>query len=315
MKGTPHNKFEQRLSQEGVALLRDAIHTLQINTGLLCDLKCRHCHLSAGPGRKEVMSLQTMDQVIAYAERNRFATIDITGGAPELIPHIEHLIASLAPLTPRLMLRTNLTALSQPGKDHLLDLFRHHKVALIASFPSTNEGQMIAQRGAGVMDPSLRMLKKINEAGYGIAGSGLELDLVANPSGAFMPTEQEAAERKFKNDLARKWDLHFNNLFIFANMPLGRFADWLKSSGNHDAYTARLQAGFNASTLDGLMCRTLVSVAWDGSLYDCDFNQAANIPLGGKATHISDLDGFPERGTAIAVGEHCFTCTAGSGFT
>ena len=127
--------------------------------------------------------------------------------------------------------------------------------------------------------------------------------------------EQEAAERKFKNDLARKWDLHFNNLFIFANMPLGRFADWLESSGNQDAYSEKLQTGFNASTLDGLMCRTLVSVAWDGSLYDCDFNQAANIPLGGKATHISDLDGFPERGTAIAVGEHCFACTAGSGFT
>ncbi len=309
------NKFELRLQREEHSLERDTTQTLQINTGLLCDLKCRHCHLSAGPGRKEVMSLDTMNQVIAYAERNRFSTIDITGGAPELIPHIEHLIASLAPLTSHLMLRTNLTALAQPDKGHLLDLFVEHKLTLIASFPSTNERQLTAQRGEGVMDPSLKMLKKFNEVGYGIAGSGLELNLVANPSGAFMPTDQVSAERKFKNDLARKWGLHFNNLFIFANMPLGRFADWLESSGNLEPYVEKLQNGFNACTLDGLMCRTLVSVAWDGSLYDCDFNQAADIPLGGKPTHISELEGLPERGTAIAVGEHCFACTAGSGFT
>ncbi len=315
MKDTLHNSFELRLTREGVSLKRDQAHTLQINTGLLCDLKCRHCHLSAGPGRKEVMSLQTMEQVIAYAKRNRFATIDITGGAPELVPHIEHLIGNLAPSTDRLMLRTNLTALSQPDKTHLLELFREHRVILIASFPSTNEGQLAAQRGDGVMDPSLKMLQKLNDVGYGIEGSGLELDLVANPSGAFMPTDQEAAERKFKHDLARKWNLHFNSLFIFANMPLGRFADWLEQSENFDAYMEKLHSGFNSCTLDGLMCRTLVSVAWDGNLYDCDFNQAAHIPLGGKPTHISEFEGLPERGTAIAVGEHCFACTAGSGFT
>ncbi len=315
MSDAPLNSFEIRLSQAQITLERDLTQTLQINTGLLCDLQCRHCHLSAGPDRKEIMSRQTMDQVIAYATSNRFTCIDITGGAPELIPQIEHLISALAPLTTRLMLRTNLTALSQPGKEHLLELLRDNKVVLIASFPSTNEGQLVAQRGAGVMEPSLSMLKKLNEIGYGIAGSGLELDLVANPSGAFMPTGQAAAERKFKRDLARKWDLHFNNLFIFANMPLGRFADWLKQSDNLEPYLEKLQAGFNACTLDGLMCRSLVSVAWDGILYDCDFNQAAHIPLGGKPTHISELEGLPERGTAIAVGEHCFACTAGSGFT
>lgn len=309
------NIFEQRLFDHDLRLQRDQAQTLQINTGLLCDLKCRHCHLAAGPGRSEVMNLQTMQQVIAYASRNQFSTIDITGGSPELIPHIEQLIASLAPLTQRLMLRTNLTALSQPDKEHLLKLFVEHRVILIASFPSTNEGQLAAQRGEGVMEPSLKMLRKMNELGYGIEGSGLELDLVSNPSGAFMPTDQEAAERKFKRDLARKWDLHFNNMFIFANMPLGRFVDWLKKSENLDDYMDKLQAGFNPCTLDGLMCRTLVSVAWDGTLYDCDFNQAAGLPLGGKPTHISELDGLPERGTAIAVGEHCFACTAGSGFT
>jgi radical SAM/Cys-rich protein len=315
MKETPANSFEKRLAQAGVSLQRDTAHTLQINTGLLCDLKCRHCHLSAGPERTEVMSRKTMEQVIAYARHNRFATIDITGGAPELVPHIEHLIAELAPLTPNLMLRTNLTALSRPDKSHLLDLFREHKVILIASFPSTNEGQLSAQRGNGTMAPALKMLKKLNDAGYGVEESGLVLNLAANPAGAYMPSSQEAAERKFKHDLARKWGLHFNNLFIFANTPLGRFADWLESSGNRDAYIDKLQAGFNPCTLNGLMCRTLLSVAWDGSLYDCDFNQAANLPLGGKPTHINELEGLPERGTAIAVGEHCFACTAGSGFT
>lgn len=309
------NRFEDRLKSESLSLERSESHTLQINTGLLCDLKCRHCHFSAGPGRTEVMGRETMDQVIAYASRNRFETIDITGGAPELVPGIDYLLNALAPLTSRLMLRTNLTALAQANKVSLRSLLRELRVTLIASFPSTNEGQLSAQRGEGVMDPSLEMLRELNQLGYGIEGSGLELNLVANPSGAFMPTDQEAAERKFKRDLARKWDLHFNSLFIFANMPLGRFCDWLHNSGNFDAYMEKLISGFNACTIEGLMCRSLVSVGWDGFLYDCDFNQAANIPLGGKPTHISELEGLPERGTAIAVGEHCFACTAGSGFT
>ncbi len=315
MKDTLHNRFEQRLAKEEISLLRATTQILQVNTGLLCDLKCRHCHLSAGPGRQEIMSQATMQQMIDYATRNRFTTIDITGGAPELIPHLDQLLTGLAPLTSHLILRTNLTALSQPDKKPLLDLLVKLKVILVASFPSTNEGQLAAQRGEGVMDPSLKMLKQLNKLGYGIENSGLELNLAANPSGAFMPTAQEAAERKFKRDLARKWDLHFNNLFIFANMPLGRFADWLHQTGNFTSYMEKLQAGFNPCTLDGLMCRTLVSVAWDGFVYDCDFNQAANIPLGGKPVHISELEGLPERGTAIAVGEHCFACTAGSGFT
>ncbi len=311
----PSANFEDRLKAESLRLTRDTTHTLQINTGLLCDLKCRHCHLSAGPGRSEVMNRRTMSQVIAFGAKNPFSTIDITGGAPELVPDIEFLLRQLAPLTGRLMLRTNLTALGRPDKAPLLDLLGELRVILIASFPSTNEAQLSAQRGAGAMESSLRMLQLLNQRGYGMQGSGLELNLVANPSGAFMPTDQEAAERKFKRDLARKWDLHFNDLFIFANMPLGRFADWLRQSENHDAYLEKLQAGFNPCTIAGLMCRSLVSVGWDGQLFDCDFNQAAGIPLGGRATHISELEETPERGTAIAVGEHCFTCTAGSGFT
>jgi len=308
-------QFSDRLSQNGLVLTRHQASTLQINTGLRCDLCCRHCHLSAGPGRREMMSRKTMEQVIAHARHCPYEMIDITGGAPELVPDLPFLIEQLAPLTPRLMLRTNLTALNHPERAQLLDLFKHHRVVLIASFPATNAGQLEAQRGKGVMNPSLEMLKSLNEIGYGIPGSGLELDLVANPSGAFLPTEQEQAEKKFKRDLARKWGLEFNQLFIFANMPLGRFVHWLEQSGNHQAYMEKLADAFNPCTLEGLMCRSLLSVNWDGFLFDCDFNLAAGISLGGEATHISELNSYPERGNAIAVGEHCYACTAGSGFT
>lgn len=308
-------RFADRLQREELSLEREETSTLQINLGRLCDLVCRHCHLSAGPERPEVMSWETMQEVIAYAERVPFAAIDITGGAPELVPDLDKLIRALRPLTPRLMLRTNLTALARPDKAHLLDLFTEQNLVLIASFPSTNAGQLEAQRGAGVMDQSLTLLRELNQRGYGIEGSGLELHLVANPSGAFLPSDQEQAERKFKRDLARKWGLHFNQLYLFANAPLGRFHAWLRQSGNLQDYLGKLAAGFNPCTLPNLMCRTLVSVAWDGSLYDCDFNLAADLPMSGRRLHVSELEGPPEPGQGIAVGEHCYACTAGSGFT
>ncbi len=307
--------FSDRLTNNGLHLTRNQTHTLQLNTGLLCDLSCKHCHLDAGPHRNELMERETMEQVVDYARRFPFQTIDITGGAPELVPDLPFLIEQLAPLTKRLMLRTNLTALSRPDKIQLLDLFKQHKVVLVASFPATNAGQLEAQRGEGAMDSSLWILRQLNEVGYGIAGSGLQLDLVANPSGAFLPTGQEQVEKRFKRDLARKWGLEFNQLFIFANMPLGRFLHWLQVSGNLQSYMEKLSGSFNPCTIDGLMCRGLMSVNWDGYLFDCDFNLAAGIPIDNQTTHISELNYYPEKETAIAVGEHCYACTAGSGFT
>ncbi|HEY5674749.1 MAG TPA: arsenosugar biosynthesis radical SAM (seleno)protein ArsS [Malonomonas sp.] len=307
--------FNERLTEQQLTLTREQTTTLQINTGLLCDLSCRHCHLSAGPKRSEQMNRATMEQIIAHARQVHYPTIDITGGAPELVPDLPYLIEQLAPLTERLMLRTNLTALNRPDKQGLIELFKRHKVVLVASFPATNAGQLEAQRGAGVMDSSLQMLKQLNAAGYGIAGSGLQLDLVASPSGAFLPSAQDQAEKKFKRDLARKWGLEFNQLYIFANMPLGRFLKWLQTSENLQNYMEKLSSGFNPCTIDGLMCRSLLSVNWDGYLYDCDFNLAAEMPLSSKLTHISELNDYPEKGVAIAVGEHCYACTAGSGFT
>ena len=308
-------RFSERLAAQQLTLTREQTTTLQINTGLLCDLCCRHCHLEAGPKRSEVMNRATMEQIIAHARRVHYQTIDITGGAPELVPDLPYLIEQSAPLSKRLMLRTNLTALNRPDKKGLINLFKLHKVVLVASFPATNAGQLEAQRGSGVMDSSVQMLKQLNEVGYGIAGSGLQLDLVASPSGAFLPSGQDQAEKKFKRDLARKWGLEFDQLYIFANMPLGRFLHWLQNSDNLQSYMEKLAAGFNPCTVEGLMCRSLLSVNWDGYLYDCDFNLAAGLPLSGNATHISDLNDYPERGMAIAVGEHCYACTAGSGFT
>ena len=307
--------FSERLAEQRLSLTREQTTTLQINTGLLCDLCCRHCHLDAGPQRSEVMSRETMEQIIAHARQVKYQTIDITGGAPELVPELPFLIEQLAPLTDRLMLRTNLTALNHPQRSALIALFKRHKVVLVASFPATNAGQLEAQRGRGVMDSSLGMLQQLNAAGYGMENSGLQLDLVANPAGAFLPSGQQQAETKFKRDLARKWGLQFNQLYIFANMPLGRFLHWLQHSDNLQSYMEKLAAGFNPCTVENLMCRSLLSVNWDGYLYDCDFNLAAGLPYSGNATHISELHDYPERGMAIAVGEHCYACTAGSGFT
>ena len=312
---TQKNLFQQTLDRHGLTLCRDRVQTLQINVGRLCDLACKHCHVEAGPGRTEVMDRATMDAVIAFAERHRFEVIDITGGAPEMVPDIEYLLQGLSPLTGKLMLRTNLTALGTTKDNRLLDLMIELKVALVASFPSTSPSQADSQRGKGVADRSVTMLQQLNELGYGQPGSGLELNLVSNPTGAFLPADQIAAEQKFKSDAQRKWGIVFNSLFTFANMPLGRFRNWLEKSGNFDGYMETLEQGFNPCTVNGLMCRSLLSVDWDGMLYDCDLNLAAGIPVGGQPLHVSECMEPPPEGTVIATGEHCFACTAGSGFT
>lgn len=307
--------FSRALDDHGLKLTRDHAHVLQINTGLLCDLACRHCHLEAGPHRLEVMDRSTMDEVIAFAGRGGFNVVDITGGAPELVPELGYLLQELRPLTDKLMLRSNLTALSGQAREQLLELLIRLNMTLVASFPSTAPSQTDAQRGPGVMDRSVAMLKRLNELGYGQPGSGLELNLVANPAGAFLPADQAATEQKFRRDAERKWGVVFNNLYTFANAPLGRFRQWLEKSGNLDGYLLKLANGFNPCTIDGLMCKSMISIAWDGRVYDCDFNLAAGIPLGGQAKHVSDLPEPPGPGALIATGEHCYACTAGSGFT
>ena len=307
--------FGAVLERCGLSLVRGETTTLQVNTGYLCNLRCRHCHLEAGPGREEIMSRQTMEAVVSFARRFPFQVLDITGGAPELVPDLPFLVEGLAPLAPRLMLRTNLSALNGSAVESLLALCVARRVVLVASFPSTNPSQADAQRGAGVTEAGISVLKKLNAAGYGVEGTGLELDLVSNPVGAFLPVPQESAERKFRQDLLRKWGIAFNHLYTFANAPLGRFRTGLLRTGNYDRYLKTLTEGFNPSAVEKLMCRTLLSVSWDGFLYDCDFNLAVERPHGNRKIHVLDVRELPPSGAPIAVGDYCYACTAGSGFT
>ena len=307
--------FRLTLARHGLELTRGQTTILQVNAGLLCNQACHHCHLEAAPGRKELMSQETVDQVAAFARRCHFQVIDITGGAPELNPNLAPTIEKLRPLAPRIMLRSNLTALTDGRRDYLMDLCRGRQIVIVASFPSLNEAQAESQRGQGVFQRSIAALQKLNSLGYGQPDSDLELNLVSNPTGSFLPSSQEQVEKRFRQVLERKWGIVFNHLFVFANVPLGRFRQWLERSGNLKGYMERLVSSFNPCAVEGLMCRTLISVSWDGYLYDCDFNQARGLYMCGRKTHISELEELPEPGSPITVSDHCYTCTAGAGFT
>ncbi len=306
--------FGETLKRHGLSLLRGQTATLQVNMGYLCNLSCRHCHLSAGPDRAEVMTRQTVDEVVAYAERGGFSVVDITGGAPEMNPNLARLITGVKPFVKKTIVRSNLT-LFTGGRERLPGFFAENGVVIATSLPSVNKGQTDAQRGDGVFERVVGMIKRLNAMGYGVDGSGLELNIVMCPPGAFLPQPQAPTERRFRDALRRDWGITFNNLHAFANAPVGRFGQWLDSSGNRTAYIKKLTDSFNPCAVDGLMCRSLMSVSWDGYLYDCDFNLAEGLFMGGKKTHISEMKSMPELGSPIALGGHCYTCAAGAGFT
>ena len=307
--------FPAALSTHGLILERAETAILQINVGLKCNQVCRHCHLDAGPHRSEQMDRVTQDEVAAFAERGRFETIDLTGGAPEMHPDLIEMMQRLSALTKRLMIRSNLTAMEADDPGRFVEAFRSCGAEVVASFPSLHPGQTESQRGKHLFETMIRALRRLNASGYGQNGTGLKLHLVSNPTGAFLPPSQKAAEQRFRAQLMKKWGIVFNEFFTFANVPLGRFRQWLFDSGNFDTYMDRLTAGFNPCTVEGLMCRTLVLVDWGGYLYDCDFNLASGLPMAGRKVHVSDMEGPPLPGTPIAVGDHCYTCAAGSGFT
>jgi len=306
--------FKSTLAKHDLKLVRNPAHTLQINLGFLCNQTCQHCHLNAGPARKENMGSDTVNEVVAYAQRCHFDTIDITGGAPELNPHLLDLIKKISPLAPRIMFRSNLSALKDQ-MNRLIEPLKSHRVVIVASFPSLNLNQTDSQRGEGIFAESIAVLKELNAMGYGRNGSGLELNLVSNPTGAFLPPNQEKTEKRYHQILDQKWGVRFNRLFSFANVPLGRFRQWLIKSGNFESYMQKLVSNFNPCSVEGLMCRTLVSVSWDGYLYDCDFNLARGVYMSGKKIHVSEMPGPPEPDTPIVTADHCYTCAAGLGFT
>jgi radical SAM/Cys-rich protein len=307
--------FRVALAQAGHAPLRaSGIAVLQINVGKRCNQACRHCHVDAGPDRHEVMPPEVVDACLRFLEANDIPTLDITGGAPELHPSFRDIVRRARSMGRHVMDRCNLTITRLPNYADLPDFLAEHRVEVVASLPSFGARQTDAQRGAGVFEDSIAALRRFNELGYGVEGSGLLLNLVTNPVGAFLPGSQAALEADWKRELHRKHGIAFNRLYTITNMPISRYLQYLVDSGNLQQYMNKLVAAFNPAAVDGLMCRSALSVGWDGRLYDCDFNQMIDLDLVAGAPRVIEdatLADLASRG--IAVGQHCFGCTAGAG--
>ena len=310
----PAADFAGKLAAHGLELRAATVETLQVNVGKLCNQACKHCHVDAGPKRAEIMTRETAGQVIAAVGRLRLPTLDITGGAPELNPSFRYLVAEARRLGAHVMVRHNLTVMFEPGQDDLPEFFRGHGVEVVSSLPYFLEQQTDAQRGSGVFRKSIEALRRLNAVGYGREGSGLILNLVYNPTGAFLPPAQDAIEGDFRRELLARHRIAFNRLYTITNMPISRFLDYLRRSGNEERYMRRLVEAFNPSTVEGLMCRHLVSVDWTGRLYDCDFNQMLELGVAPELPRtIADFDPAAFAGRRVATGAHCFGCTAGAG--
>jgi radical SAM/Cys-rich protein len=307
--------FSKLLQEAGHTPLKPArLEILQINVGKLCNQSCAHCHVDAGPDRTEVMSGEMLTKCLDLIKRYSIPTVDITGGAPELNPHFRWFVAECSQLGIHIINRCNLTIIVSNPKHHdLPHFFGMHGVHLICSLPHFSKLRTDHQRGEGVFDDSLRAMKMLNEVGYGKEGSVLLLDLVHNPSGAFLPSDQSVMEKEFKSQLKRKYDIVFNHLYSITNLPISRFLDFLIASGNYNQYIESLVQAFNPATIDSLMCRNTISVGWDGYLYDCDFNQMLDLKVASSKNHINDFDPAALSERSIVVNQHCFGCTAGAG--
>ena len=293
---------------------RDSLQIVQVNLGYLCNLSCTHCHVNAGPKRTELMSKETIDTVLDYAIAAGANTLDLTGGAPEMNPHFRYCVQQARQAGLKVIDRCNLVILQEEGYEDLASFLAENKVEIVASLPCYLEDNVDKQRGNGVFQKSLAGLKRLNALGYGQANSGLTLDLVFNPQGLNLPPEQHALEHSYKQHLLLHYDVVFNHLYTITNMPIKRFGSMLMSKGQFDDYMHLLVSHYNESTLDDVMCRQLISVDWQGYVYDCDFNQMLNLPLADQgAEHISSLKNELLTGKQIATRQHCFGCTAGQG--
>lgn len=308
--------FVEKIGLERHGLRRRAVDALQVNLGRYCNLACIHCHVEAGPTRKEMMSRANVDAVLRFLGESNIPTLDITGGAPELHGDFDYLVESARAMGRHVMDRCNLTVIFEPGKDYLPELFHRHRVELVCSLPCYSIENVDKQRGKGTFDGSIRALQKFNELGYGAPESGLVLNLVYNPVGPYLPPPQEKLELDYKRILKEQFDIQFNHLYCLSNMPITRYATHLKLRGEYDRYLELLESNFNHGTVEQLMCRNLVSVGWDGSIYDCDFNQMLDLPLvdtSGARLSIATLTLDQVRDRPITLGDHCYACTAGSG--
>ena len=295
---------------------RRRLETLQVNLGYVCNQACLHCHVNAGPTRTETMSLETVNHVLGYLAASGADTLDLTGGAPELNQHFRHVVRTARARGARVMDRCNLTILSEPGQEGLAEFLAQQQVHVVASLPCYTEELVDRQRGKGVYERSIEGIRKLNALGYAREGSGLVLDLVYNPQGPSLPPAQVALEADYKRILGEQFGIVFNSLFTLANMPIQRFGSTLVSKGQFNGYMELLRGAHRQENLDGVMCRSMVSIDWQGYLYDCDFNQMLGLPiaLAGKSrTHVSDVMERDLGGHAIVVRDHCYGCTAGQG--
>jgi radical SAM/Cys-rich protein len=296
-------------------LVRGPLETLQVNLGYRCNQQCLHCHVNAGPQRAEEMTGETVEQVLAVLRAGKAAALDLTGGAPELNPHFRHLVAGARALGVRVIDRCNLTIVEEPGQEDLARFLAAQRVDVVASLPCYLEDNVDRQRGEGVFDRSLRALRQLNALGYGIPSSGLELSLVYNPQGPYLPPAQQALEADYRRHLLENYGVRFTRLLTLSNMPIQRFGSALISKGQFRDYMGLLKGAHQAANLEHVMCRRLVSVDWQGRLYDCDFNQMLGLPLrvDGQALVLADLLERDIAGLPIAVADHCYGCTAGQG--
>jgi radical SAM/Cys-rich protein len=312
---TSSPSFDFRLNQAGLFPLHaTGISVLQVNVGKLCNQTCHHCHVDAGPDRIESMSRETAEQCMAALAATDIPTVDLTGGAPELNPNFRWLVERARQLNRHVLDRCNLTVLLLPSQQDLAGFLAAHQVEIVASLPYYRASQTDAQRGDGVFDKSIEAIRILNRLGYGQDGSGLVLNLVYNPVGAFLPPKQEPTEALFKRELSTRFGIVFNRLYTITNMPISRFLEFLVASGNYDGYMERLANAFNPMAAAGVMCRSTLSVGWDGTLYDCDFNQMLDLPVDhGAPSHIRDFDPARLHRRRIVTRNHCYGCTAGSG--
>jgi radical SAM/Cys-rich protein len=297
------------------AIKRSQLETLQVNLGYLCNQSCLHCHVNAGPKRKEIMQKETVEEVIRFLRDNKIKKLDLTGGAPELNPHFRYLVSEAHAMGVHIIDRCNLTVLHEAGQEDTADFLAQHNVEVVASLPCYLEENVDGQRGDGVFQTSIAAIKLLNISGYGLEGSGLELNLMYNPIGPHLPPPQCQLEQDYKRELKQRYEIVFNNLYTLTNMPIKRFGSTLISKGEFDGYMELLKGAYQTANLQTVMCRSLISVDWQGYVYDCDFNQMLELPLTeqGKKNHLRELSAESLNKRDIMVADHCYGCTAGQG--
>ena len=306
--------FKEKLREiDPLFVTFDSLQTLQVNLGNLCNLGCTHCHVGASPAGDRIMGPEVVEKIVGFLARRPGITLDITGGCPEMNPHFRTLVEATAGLSPRRIVRSNLAIMTEPGMEWLPQFCRDQGLVIIASLPCYLEENVDAQRGRGVFGRSIEALKTLNALGY---GDSLELNLVYNPGGDFLPGAQQGLEEAYRAELAARHGIRFNNLFTITNAPIGRFREYLEAKGTYERYLAMLATRFNPDAARTIMCRTLVSVDWKGFLYNCDFNQASGLPItgaNGDILKIDDLEEAARTGAELFLAQHCYCCTAGEG--